>query len=134
MAALITTWIAIALCLLVAGLGAIGVVEPGALRGIARNFQTPSGLYAAAAFRVVLGGALVLAAPTSRAPRAIRAVGILILVAGLITPFFGLDRFRSLVAWWSAQGPTATRVWAGVALAFGCFVVYALLPQSRAKG
>ena len=121
-----------ALSLLVAALGAIGVVAPGELRGIARHFQTPSGLYAAAAFRVVLGGALVVAAPTSRLPRAIRTVGIVILVAGLITPFLGLDRFRGILEWLSAQGPTATRIWAGVALAFGCLLIYALFPRSRA--
>jgi hypothetical protein len=125
-------WIAMALSLLVAALGAIGVVAPGELRGIARHFQTPSGLYAAAAFRVVLGGALVLAAPTSRVPRVMRAVGIVILVAGLITPFLGLDRFRGILEWLSAQGPTATRIWAGVALAFGCLLIYALFPRSRA--
>jgi len=60
-------WMAMALCLLVAVLGAIGVVSPGALLRIARHFQTPSGLYAAAALRIILGGALLLAAPTSRA-------------------------------------------------------------------
>lgn len=125
---------AIALCVLVAGIGAIGVVEPGTFRGIARQFQTPSGLYAAAAFRVVLGGALVLAAPTSRAPRAIRVTGVVILVLGLITPFLGLDQFRSVLAWWSAQGPTATRIWAGVALATGGLLIYALLPRSRSAG
>ena len=120
--------------MLVAALGAIGVVEPGTFRGIAKQFQTPSGLYAAAAFRVVLGGALVLAASTSRAPRAVRAIGVVILVAGLITPFFGLDRFRSVLAWWSAQGPIATRMWAGVALAIGCLLIYALFPRSRSAG
>jgi len=123
-------WMAMALCLLVAVLGAIGVVSPGALLRIARHFQTPSGLYAAAALRIILGSALLLAAPTSRAPRAIRAIGVIILVAGLITPFFGLDRFRGILEWWSAQGPIFMRVWAGVALTFGCIMAYTLVPRS----
>jgi hypothetical protein len=125
--------LAMALSLLVAALGAIGVVAPAELRGIARHFQTPTGLYAAAAIRVVLGGTLVLAAPTSRAPRVIRAVGVVILVAGLITPFLGLDQFRGILEWLSAQGPTATRIWAGGTLAFGCLLIYALFPKSRAS-
>lgn len=48
-----------ALCLFVAVLGAIGVVSPGALLSIAQHFQTPSGLYAAAALRIILGGARI---------------------------------------------------------------------------
>jgi hypothetical protein len=124
-------WIAMALCLLVGVLGAIGVVSPSALLSIAQHLQTPPGLYAAAALRIILGGALLLAAPTSRAPRAIRAVGAIILVAGLMTPFFGLDRFRGILEWWSAQGPMFMRVWAGVALAFGFIMAYTLVPRSR---
>ena len=36
-------------------------------------FETPTGLYAAAVIRLVFGVALFFAAPTSRAPRALRA-------------------------------------------------------------
>jgi hypothetical protein len=124
-------WMAMALCLLVGVLGGIGVVSPGALLSIAQHFQTPSGLYAAAALRIILGGALLLAAPASGAPRAIRAVGVIILVAGLMTPFFGPNRFRGILEWWSAQGPMFMRAWAGVALAFGSIMAYILLPKSR---
>ncbi len=112
-------------------LGAIGVVSPGTLLRIAWHFQSPSGLYAAAALRIILGGTLLLAAPTSRALRAIRAIDVIILVAGLITPFFGLDRFRDILERWSAQGPIFMRVWAAVALAFGCVMAYTVVPKSR---
>ena len=60
-------WIAIVLCLLVATVGAIGVLSPRALLRIAGPFQTPSELYAAAALHILLGGAPLRAAPTSRA-------------------------------------------------------------------
>jgi len=48
-------------------LGAIGVVAPGELVRIARFFEGPAGLYVAAAIRVLLGVALVLAASCARA-------------------------------------------------------------------
>lgn len=124
-------WVAMALCVVLAGLGAIGVVSPDALLGIARRFQTPSGLYAGAVIRLVLGGTLFLAAPASRAPRAIRAIGIVIVVAGLVTPFFGLERFRGILEWWPAQGTVFMRVWAGVVLAFGCLLAYTVVPKRR---
>jgi hypothetical protein len=94
--------IALGLSLFFAALGALGMVSPLRLLGVARHFQSPVGLYAAAALRVLLGAALFFAAPTSSAPTVVRILGILILVAGVITPLFGLERFRRLLNWWSA--------------------------------
>jgi hypothetical protein len=123
-------WFALALSLLPAILGAVGVVWPGALLGLARHFQTPAGLYAAGALRIVLGGALFLAAPGSRAPRTIRAIGILILIAGIATPFFGVERSRGILESGSSQPVALVRVLAGIALSLGCFLTWALLPAN----
>jgi len=124
-------WTAMALCWLVAGLGAVGIASPAALIELARLFQTPIGLYAAAALRVIFGGALVLAAAGSRAPRVIRTIGVVVMVAGLSMPLIGLDRFRSMLEWWAVHDPVVMRVWAGVAIASGCTLAYALRPKSR---
>jgi len=51
-----------------------------------------------------------------------------ILVAGLITPLFGLERFGRILNWWSARGPVFMRVWAGFALVMGLLLAYALVP------
>ena len=122
------TLVALILSLLVAGLGALGVVSPMRLLDIARHFVSPAGLYAAGVLRVVLGVALFLAAPGSRAPDVVRVLGIFIVVAGLGTPLFGVERSRKVLAWWSARGPAFTRVWAGLGLAFGLFLAYIVLP------
>jgi uncharacterized membrane protein len=124
--------LALVLSLFVVILGAIGIIRPEALLGVARHFQTPAGLYAAAALRIILGVALLFAASTSRAPGVIRVLGILVLVAGLITPFVGTERVRAIVDWWSSQGPLIMRAWAGFALAFGSFLVWALFRKSSA--
>lgn len=119
---------ALVLSLFVAALGARGIVSPMGLLSIVRQFQRPAGLYAAAILRVVLGVALFLAAPTSRFPEVVRILGIIIFVSGLITPLFGLERFRRLLNWWFARGPAFMRVWAGFALAFGLLLAYAVVP------
>ncbi len=119
--------IALGLSLFVAALGAVGMVSPMRLLGVARHFQSPAGLCAAAALRVVLGVALVFAAPTSRAPGVVRILGIIILVAGVITPLFGVERSRRLLDWWSTRGPAFMRVWAGFALVFGLLLAYAMI-------
>ncbi len=55
-------------------------------------------------------------------------LGIFILVAGLSTPLFGVERSRKVLDWWSARGPTLMRVWAGFGLAFGLLLAYAVMP------
>jgi uncharacterized membrane protein YidH (DUF202 family) len=122
------TLTALLLSLLIAALGALGVASPSRLLGLVRYLQTPAGLYVAAALRLVLGLALFFAAPGSRAPELLRILGVVIIVAGLITPFFGLERFRRLLDWWSARGPAFVRVWAAFALAFGLLLAYAVVP------
>lgn len=120
--------LALVLSLFVAIIGAIGVFRPEALVGVG---LTPGGLYVAAV-RIILGIALILGAASSRAPRVIRILGTLILVAGLATPFVGPERARRVVDWWSSQGLLVMRAWAGFALAFGSFLVWALVPKSSA--
>jgi hypothetical protein len=122
--------LALVLSTCVAIIGAIGLIHPEALVGIARHFVTSAGLYAAAGLRILLGIALLLAAPTSRAPGVIRILGAVALVAGFVTPFFGPERARAIVDWMSSQGPFLMRAWAGFAVALGCFLVWALLPKS----
>jgi hypothetical protein len=118
--------VAMILSAAVVGMGAIGVVSPARLLEIVRRFQTPSGIYAATGIRLVLGLALFLAAPGSRAPAVLEILGIVTMVAGLITPMFGLERFRRLLEWWSAQSSGFIRAWAACAMALGLFLVYAL--------
>ena len=122
------TFVALALSIFIAAFGALGVVSPERLLGVVRRFQTPTGLYAAAAIRLVLGVALFFAAPTSRAPETVRVVGVVVFVAGLITPFFGLERFRRLVEWWSALGPGLVRTWAASTFVIGLLLAYAVVP------
>jgi hypothetical protein len=69
-------------------------------------------------------------APTSRAPTTIRILGVVIIVAGLITPLLGVERARMIVEWWATQGSGFMRAWAGFALAFGLFLAYAVAPRT----
>ena len=120
--------LAFVLSLSVVVLGALGIVSPMMLLGVVRKFESPAGIYAAAALRIMLGVALFLSAPTSRVQEVVRILGIIIFVVGIITPLFGIERFRRLLNWWSERGPVFMRVWAGFALGFGLFLAYAVMP------
>ena len=124
--------LALLIGLFIVATGMCGVAAPHGLLTAVRFVLTPRGLYLVAAVRVVFGVILVLVAPSSRAPRVLRLLGLIMLVAGLTTPFFGLDRARAMLDWWSARGPAFMRVWAGLAVALGVFVVYAVAPRRPA--
>jgi len=118
--------------LLIAALGLLGVAAPTILLQAAPFTLTQAGLYAAAAFRVVVGLVLILAAPASRMPRTLRVLGALMVIGGIATPFIGVERARAMVEWWSALGPVFMRVWASLAVLVGSFIIYAASPGRQA--
>jgi hypothetical protein len=115
--------------LVVAGLGFVGLVAPSLLLDFGRSLLTEAGLYIIAAVRVAFGLLLLFTARNSRMPRALRAIGIVIIIAGLITPLFGVERSASMFNWLSSQGSTFVRVAAMFAVAFGAFVMYVTTPR-----
>ena len=120
--------LALALSISLVVLAALSAIAPVRALDIARVFDSPGGLYALAAIRLVLGVVLLLAGPASREPEALRIIGMVIGVAGIITPLVGVDRQRWLLDWWSARGLGFQRAWAAVGVAFGLFLVHAVAP------
>lgn len=115
----------------VAAIGAVGVVDPLVLLELGDSLLTPTVLYTAAAVRVLFGAVLLWLAPASRAPKTLRVIGALLVVAGVLTPFVGLEHSRATLDWLLTQGPLFTRAWAGVAVLLGLFIVYALTGSRR---
>lgn len=115
---------ALVIGLLIVAQGIVGLVAPELFQQLIQFIQTPPNIYFAAVVRIAFGIVLVLAAPQSRAPVALRILGALILVGGLITPFLGVRVADVILGWWS-QGPGIVRAWAAGALVIGFFIVYA---------
>ena len=120
------------LALVVAGvvvvLGVAGVVIPDIVIATGRHLVSPSGLYAAAAFRVGVGLVLILAARESRAPGILRAIGAVVLVAGVATPFFGVEAARARLDWEAAH-VGVFRVEGAAFVCLGGLIVSALRPD-----
>ena len=118
------------LTLLVAALviiiGITGLLTPDRLIAVGRYVVTPVGLYGVAAVRVGIGLLLMLVAPISRAPKTLRVVGAIVLVAGLTTPLFGVERVRAMLDWEAAQGPALIRGVAGLIVAIGSLLAFAV--------
>jgi hypothetical protein len=111
--------------------GAIFLMAPSVLLSLVPFVITPSGLYAIAALRIGLGLVVVLAAPASRAPRTLRVLGVMVIIAGLATPSFGVARSRAVLEWLTGTGPLFARLIGGVLMAMGGFLVYAFRPPAH---
>lgn len=114
--------------LFVTTLGLAGVASPERLLVLVTRSQARLGLYGIAALRLLMGGALVLAAPPSRAPLYLMALGGLSLASGALTPLVGADRFDAILDWWRARSPWVVRVWSAFVSVFGVSLVWAVVP------
>ena len=111
-------------------MGVWGVLAPSRLVDFATRFGTAGGLWFAAGIRFVFGLALWFAGPASRAPLLLQVLGAITLVAGVMLPFLGVDRFKALLDWWTKLSPTAMRIWCLFAVAFGAAILWALMPSA----
>ena len=119
------TLLALAFSFAIAALGALGVASPARLLGAARPFRSRGGLFAATVIRLAMGATFVLAAPDSRAQPLIQALGITVILAGLVLPFIGVERFTRLLDWASELGTGVVRVWSVLVVGFGLLLASA---------
>jgi uncharacterized membrane protein len=118
--------------LLIIAVGAVGIFAPSSLLWIAQRPVTSVELYIIAAGRVVIGLLLLVVASASRAPKTLRVVGSIALIAGIITPVLGVARLQAIMDWFSQQGPGLLRFAAVLALIVGGLVAYTCAPARRA--
>jgi hypothetical protein len=102
---------AVLIGLVVIAVGIMGVVAPDALVTIGRYVVTPVGLYIVAIVRIGVGLVIIGASRLSRLPRTLRVFGVLVLVAGLTTPLFGVERSVAVLDWESARGLRLSAWW-----------------------
>ena len=111
----------------IAGLGILGFVRPRSLVGFVEStWQSRAGFYGAIGLRVVFGLLLLAAGPESRFPQVLWVVGMISLVAAVLSPLVGFERLRRYVQWWSDRSASLVRAWSLVTLGFGAFLVYAV--------
>lgn len=116
--------VALALCTLIFAMGALGVFQPRQLLEAVRRFQSAQGLWIGAGIRVLLGVALYVSAPETRAPDVLRSFGVFVFVAGIVTPFIGVERFGRMLDWWMSRGDGFVRAWSAFAMTLGAMLVW----------
>ena len=126
--------IAFVAALVIVASGAVGIVVPSGLVWVAQYSLTSTAFYLIGALRAGLGLVLVSAAPASRAPRALRILGFVIVIAGIVTVVMGMvamERARAIIEWWLQQGSGLIRLAGVFIVALGSFVAYACAPTRR---
>src|SRR5580765_6412879 len=109
--------------------GVAAILAPVAILGLRSLAATTGALLVFGALRVAIGLALFLAAPASRAPRTLKAAGAVLILAGLATPLFGVERTRAVLAWEAVQGPWLIRLSGAIVVVLGGLLAVALRPR-----
>lgn len=97
------------------------------------DWESRTGLYIAAAIRIITGLLLIFSASATRYPRGLRIFGALVLLVGLTLPFIPLDLWAGFTRWWFVEQFHAYRVGGGLGgVLLGGFLVYASQPKQDA--
>jgi hypothetical protein len=110
---------------------AISFAAPDLRLSLEGSVITPAGLAAIAVLRIAIGLVFVLAAPASRAPRTLRVLGLIVIIAGVMTPWFGVARARAVLNWLSNAPPLLMHLDAVVGMAIGGFLVWVFRTPTR---
>ena len=106
-------------------LSLVGLVVPARLMAMVGGVMGRAmGMWIASGARVVLGVALIVAAPQSMFPTAFVALGWIALVAAVALPLIGRGRVGSLLIWLEKMPSLLVRLWLLVGVAFGAFLMY----------
>jgi hypothetical protein len=124
------------IALMIAAFGAIGLVSPPYIVWVAEQSLDSGALFFVAIVRITFGALLISAAATSRMPKTLNIIGIVVLLSGVATivmAMFAVDRVTDMVDWWIAQGSTVVRLTAIPLIAVGSFIAYACIPQKKTR-
>ncbi|WP_428099922.1 hypothetical protein [Candidatus Rariloculus sp.] len=104
-----------------------GIVVPNKLIAMVKGVMTkPSGLWFAVGVRLVLGAAMIGAAPLSMFPTAFRVIGWIVIAAAIALPVVGRANINALLGWFEGGAPLLIRSWLVVGVAIGAFLVHAV--------
>jgi hypothetical protein len=103
-----------------------GFYTPDSIKGLINKVTDKHwGIVLLVVARLLLGLALIIAAPESRFELIFQILGGITLAAGIGLIFIGRVRLKRFVAWWfELFTPLVIRVWLLFATAFGGFLIY----------
>ncbi len=111
-------------CLIVA-LCAWGVAKPDKLMNLVTSaLDRRWGMIFGVGVRLLLGAALIIAAPTSIFPVAFTVLGWVAIIAAIALLIMGTETVRKLIDWFGELQIAVLRGWLVFGMAFGGFLIY----------
>jgi uncharacterized membrane protein YwaF len=104
------------------------MVAPDWLMSLRWIAASQGGLLGIAVLRSAIGIVLIMAAPRSRAPKTLQTFGALLLLAGMVTPLFGVARSKAVLDWEAARGPMLVRAWALLVIVLSGALAFTMRP------
>ena len=95
-----------------------------AIKSVASVLDEKWGIYFGVIVRLVLGAALIIAAPNSLFPFVFRVLGWIAILAALALIIIGRKNTRKLIAWFEQLSTPVIRLWLLFGMAFGGFLIY----------
>ena len=118
--------LALAVALFIFVMGTWGVFAPRSIFAFISGWSSKTGFWLAVLLRLCFGLALWFAAPDTRLPIVLRALGALAIVMAAALPLIGYERFERVIAWWTSRSPFVMRLWSLLAMAIGGLVLWSL--------
>jgi len=101
------------------------LVSPRSGRWPLENLITRRTMPVFSIVRIGFGMACVLAAPSTRLPGFVWALGLLLIVSGISLPIIGFERLRKWTDWWLEKPDREYRVWSLLGILLGALLVWA---------
>ena len=120
----------IAVISVLVAIGVATALAPDAVIALSRKLVSPVGIYVAAAVRCAMGLALLLIARGSRAPAVLRTMCVVLVLAGILFPFFGVESSKARIEW-EADHLLFLRL-EGLLFIWGGYVIYKLAKPPEA--
>ncbi len=103
-----------------------GFVAPAKLVAMVKTVvDQPAGLVGAVGVRIVLGAALIIAAPASMFPTVFTVLGWIAIAAAIGLAIIGRKGMQRMVGWVTGWSPVLTRLWLVFGLLFAAFLIHA---------
>ena len=118
--------LALAVALFIFVMGVWGVFAPGSIFAFISGWSSKTGFWLAVLLRLCFGLVLWFAAPDTRFPVLLRAMGAVAIVSAASLPLVGFDRFARLIEWWTNRSHFVMRLWSLIAIAIGGLVLWSL--------
>lgn len=106
-------------------LGLLYIVKPQIMKSLLEFFKQGSRIYIAGLLRLVLAAVFLISATECRIQWVIIALGILMMLGGLLVFVLGPKKISPILEWWQRQSMMLLRVLALIALAIGALIIYA---------